>query len=202
MVPPNLGAVERVEPDGVSEVGGRWRPVAFWSRKLKDAETRYSATDIEWLAVVDAVSLVWRHFLEDIPFKVRSDHKALERKLTKSAHDPPISPRQARWIERLMPYSLTFEYIAGGENCIADALSRYPPQASSVTVVHSLLAGLLGRIKIAAEADQAYQKPQEGGTEGGSYFLPGGGGLTPKGRRGSGGAGGRYYPDFADFRGS
>ena len=37
--------------------GNQWRPVAFWSRKLKDAETRYSATDIEWLAVVDAVTL-------------------------------------------------------------------------------------------------------------------------------------------------
>ena len=33
-----------------------WKPVAFWSRKLKDAETRYSVTDIEWLAVVEAVS--------------------------------------------------------------------------------------------------------------------------------------------------
>ena len=35
-----------------------WRPVAFWSRKLKDPETRYSATDIEWLAVVDAITLI------------------------------------------------------------------------------------------------------------------------------------------------
>ena len=25
----------------------RWHPVAFWSRKLKDPETRYSATDRE-----------------------------------------------------------------------------------------------------------------------------------------------------------
>ena len=35
-----------------------WLPVAFWSRKLKDAETRYSATDLEWIAVVDAVTIV------------------------------------------------------------------------------------------------------------------------------------------------
>ena len=26
-----------------------WRPVAYWSRKLRDPETRYSATDLEWL---------------------------------------------------------------------------------------------------------------------------------------------------------
>ena len=48
--------------------GEQWRPVAFWSRKLKDAETRYSATDIEWLAVVDSITLTCWHFLEDIPF--------------------------------------------------------------------------------------------------------------------------------------
>ena len=137
-----------------------WKPVAFWSRKLKDPETRYSATDIEWLAVVDAVTLIWRHFLEDIPFTVRSDHKALERKLLKSAHDPPISSRQARWIERLMPFALTYEYIPGDQNQVADALSRYPHTASlnTITVMHSKLAGILPRIKLAAEQDAVYQR--------------------------------------------
>ena len=140
-------------------IGLEWKPVAFWSRKLKDPETRYSATDIEWLAVVDSVTLTWRHYLEDIPFVVRSDHKALERKLHKSAHDPPISNRQARWIERLMPFALTFEYICGSDNKVADALSRYPhtSQLNTVTVMHSMLAGILPRIKMAAESDSTYQ---------------------------------------------
>ena len=35
-----------------------WRPIAFWSRKLRDPETRYSATDLEWMAVVNAVTKV------------------------------------------------------------------------------------------------------------------------------------------------
>ena len=137
-----------------------WKPVAFWSRKLKDAETRYSVTDIEWLAVVDAITLIWRHFLEDIPFVIRSDHKALDRKLHKSAHDPPISGRQARWIERLMPFALTFEYIPGDQNQVADALSRYPYTTSlnTVTVMHSKLAGILPRIKMAADHDAVYQR--------------------------------------------
>ena len=136
----------------------QWRPVAFWSRKLKDAETRYSATDIEWLAVVDAITLTWRHMLEDIPFLIRSDHKALERKLMKSSQDPPLLPRQTRWIERLMPYSYTFEYIKGSENLVADALSRCPYMLNSVTVVHSMLAGLLARMKVAASQDMQYQQ--------------------------------------------
>ena len=135
-----------------------WKPIAFWSRKLLDAETRYSATDLEWLAVVEAVSRVWRHLLEDIPFTVRSDHAALARKLSKSAHDPPISPRQARWIERLMPYSITFEYIPGSQNVVPDALSRYPALSTNacLTLVAPHLVGLVSRIAVAAKQDPDY----------------------------------------------
>ena len=103
-----------------------WRPMSFWSRKLRDPETRYSTTDREWLAVVESVSIKWRGFLEDRSFTVCSDHMALDRKLHKSAHDPPVTDRQCRWIERLMPFSLKFEYIKGENNVVADALSRCP----------------------------------------------------------------------------
>ena len=147
--------------------GGVWRPVAFWSRKLKDAETRYSATDLEWLAVVDTVTLVWRHFLEDLSFTLCTDHQALERKLHKSAHDPPVSARQARWIERLMPFALRYEYIKGTENVVADALSRHPrAHLNMATVISAQLAGLLQRMAMASEQDEAYaelkQKTERG----------------------------------------
>ena len=36
-----------------------WQPISFWSRKLKPAELNYSATDLEWLAVVMYVTRVW-----------------------------------------------------------------------------------------------------------------------------------------------
>ena len=35
-----------------------WQPISFWSRKLKPAELNYSATDLEWLAVVMCVTRV------------------------------------------------------------------------------------------------------------------------------------------------
>ena len=143
--------------------GEVWRPVAYWSRKLIDAETRYSATDLEWLAVVESVSRVWRHLLEDIPITVRSDHAALARKLSKSVHDPPISPRQARWIEHLMPFHIDFEYVPGKENVVSDALSRYPAPDSSITTASlSLIVpqalGMLTRISIASRDDKKYQE--------------------------------------------
>ena len=149
-----IGAVLEQRHDTV------WKPVAFWSRKLLDEETRYSATDLEWLAVVEAVSRVWRHLLEDIPFTVRSDHAALARKLSKSAHDPPITPRQARWIERLPPFSISFEYIPSSENVVSDALSRYPALATNacLTLVAPQLVGLVSRIALAAKQDPDYSE--------------------------------------------
>ena len=135
-----------------------WRPVAFWSRKLRDPETRYSTTDREWLAVVEAMTAKWNGFLEDKAFTICSDHAALERKLHKSAHDPPVTDRKSRWIERLMPFALTFEYIKGENNVVADALSRCPLVANTITVVRSMLAGLMKRIKFAAESDPEYEE--------------------------------------------
>ena len=136
-----------------------WQPISFWSHKLKPAELNYSATDLEWLAVVMCVTRVWHWLLEGRPFTICSDHKALERKLHKSAHDPPITDRQARWIESLAKFSYTFEWIKGMNNTFADALSHNPsPTANStVSVTHSLLAGLRKRLKLVAADDPKYQ---------------------------------------------
>jgi hypothetical protein len=42
---------------------GYLRPCVFWARKSKDCEMRYSAYDREALAVVEAMSRVWRLYL-------------------------------------------------------------------------------------------------------------------------------------------
>jgi hypothetical protein len=42
------------------DTSGSLRPRAYWARKLTNCETRYSAYDREALAVVEAVSRVWR----------------------------------------------------------------------------------------------------------------------------------------------
>ena len=125
---------------------------------MKDPETRYHTTDREWLAVVEAVTRRWKGFLEGRPFRLCSDHMALQRKLTKSGQDPPVTDRQSRWIEALMPFALTFEYIKGKENTVADALSHCPVSARSVTVVQSVQFGFLGWMRLAAKHDTEYQQ--------------------------------------------
>ena len=46
-----------------SDDSGRWHPVAFFSRKMIPAETRYETHDGELLAIVEAFK-TWRHYLE------------------------------------------------------------------------------------------------------------------------------------------
>ena len=58
---------------------GEWLTVAAWSKKLNTSQQNYSATDKEWLAVVESVSRVWRHWLLGKEFTIRTDHAALTR---------------------------------------------------------------------------------------------------------------------------
>ena len=56
--------------------GGRWQPLAFYSKKLSGPGTRYSTFDRELLAAFSAV----RHFrflLEGRQFRLLTDHKPL-----------------------------------------------------------------------------------------------------------------------------
>ena len=66
------------------QIRGIWQPVAFYSRKLRPAETRYSTFDRELLAIYLAIRH-FRHFLEARPFTMYTDHKPLVQALTKQA---------------------------------------------------------------------------------------------------------------------
>ena len=59
---------------------GRWHPVAFFSRKMIPAETRYETHDGELLAIVEAFK-TWRHYLEGSQHEVLvlTDHNNLRR---------------------------------------------------------------------------------------------------------------------------
>ena len=102
---------------------GRLRPVAFHARKFIAAETRYSTSDKELLAIVDSFKH-WRHYLEGSPFEVQvySDHANLRNfKTTKE-----LNNRQLRWSDELASFSFKITHKAGKLNANADALSRRP----------------------------------------------------------------------------
>ncbi|SGY57170.1 BQ5605_C006g04232 [Microbotryum silenes-dioicae] len=103
--------------------GQDWRkahPVAYWSRQYISAEVNYPTHEQEFLAVVDALRQ-WRVNLMGVHFHVLSDHESL--KYLKTQEN--LSKRQARWVERLADYDFDITYIPGGENTVADTMSRY-----------------------------------------------------------------------------
>jgi hypothetical protein len=106
------------------ETTGEWtdRIIAYFSRKLHDAETRYSTYDKELLGVKDAIEH-WRFYLHGgDQFKVQTDHSALQHILKQ----PRLTSRQMRLLETLMEYDFEIEYLPGARNYIQDALSRRP----------------------------------------------------------------------------
>ena len=57
----------------------KWRPVAFISKLLNEAERNYEIHDREMLAIIQCLDK-WRHLLEGTQskFKIWSNHKNLE----------------------------------------------------------------------------------------------------------------------------
>ena len=100
------------------------RPVAYESRKLKDAETRYTTGEQELLAVVHALG-VFRCYLEGPHVvKVITDHQPLTFLPTKAR----LSGRQARWQLFLSRFHIEWQHRSGRLN-VADPLSRHPAYA-------------------------------------------------------------------------
>ncbi|CAD6224568.1 GSCOCG00011798001-RA-CDS, partial [Cotesia congregata] len=89
------------------------------SRPLRGAETRYTTTEKECLAVVWAVRKL-RCYLEGTPFTVVTDHASL--KWLHSLKDP--NGRLARWAMELLSNHITIEHRRGTENEGPDALLR------------------------------------------------------------------------------
>jgi hypothetical protein len=75
------------------------RPCAYWARKLKGCETRYSAYDRESLAVVEVVSRVWKVFILGCKhFSMFTDHATLTHFLKQTSDK--LTDRQVHWVER------------------------------------------------------------------------------------------------------
>ena len=99
-----------------------YRPVAFVSRSLKPAEKKYSAIELEALAIWWCVTQKFRTYVEGQQFFLETDHKPLLSLMNKPYHNNRIE----RWMTTLQQYDMIITHIPGNENTIADALSRYP----------------------------------------------------------------------------
>ena len=108
-----LGAVLLQEHEGE-----KW-PVAYASRKLSDAEKRYSVIERECLAIVWATKKFYP-YLYGKPFVLETDH----RPLTYLDTAKPLNGRLMRWAIHLQQFKISINYVKGSENVGGDYLSR------------------------------------------------------------------------------
>ena len=93
--------------------------IVYASRNLNSAESRYSASEKECLAVVWAIRK-FRPYLEGYSFKVITDHMAV--KWLHNLKNP--TGRLARWALELLEFNYEVIYRKGSSNLVPDALSR------------------------------------------------------------------------------
>ena len=98
-----------------------WRPVAFISKSLSNAERNYKIHNKEMLAIVRCLE-VWRHFLKGTitKFEIWTDYKNLEyfMKVQK------LNRRQARWALYLSRFNFMLKHIPGSKIGKVDSLSK------------------------------------------------------------------------------
>ena len=146
---------------------GRELPVAFYSRQLQGAERRYSATELECLAIYKSI-LYFSHFLIGCHFTVITDHQALVSLLSSNV----LNRRLRGWVIHLMDYDFKILYRPGSKHQDADALSRQAwnvatPTEEDAGVSHPRTVGVLmgGDVGLAPHIEVREEVKEEAGVE-------------------------------------
>gem|GEM_PF-1416539 len=111
-----IGAVLKQEDEN-----GNSKPVAYFSKKLSEAQKKKKAIYLECLAIKEAVKY-WQHWLLGKKFLVYSDHKPLEDLNIKARTDEELGDLTYY----LSQYNFKVKYNPGKSNQEADCLSRNP----------------------------------------------------------------------------
>ncbi len=143
-------------------------PIAYASRSMSEAETRYAQIEKELLSVLFALER-FNSYTYGAKVLVENDHKPLEIILKKSLHDAP--PRLQRMLLRLQKYDFVIKHKPGKDLVVADTLSRAPlpdidPEIEKEIscYVHTLLSTLpvtdkmMARLKRATSEDESLQQ--------------------------------------------
>ena len=105
----------------LEQLHGRiWKPIAFFSRKLSNAEKNYSTFDRELLAAFNTIKH-FKYFLDGRSFTLYTDHKPLTSAIQSKSDK---SPRQTRHLSFISEFTTDIRHIQGKFNVVADTLSR------------------------------------------------------------------------------
>ena len=88
---------------------GEWKPLAFFSKKFSNAQSKYSTFGRELLAIYLAVKH-FQYFLEGRDFFINCDHKPLSFAISGRGNHSPMETRQLQFISE---FSTDIRYIKG-----------------------------------------------------------------------------------------
>ena len=125
------GAVHQV-------VEGQLQPLGFFSRRTSQAESRYSAYNLELLAVY-ATILKFRHMLEGRTFRIFTDQKPLTSAFFKVRD--PVSNRQRQQLALISEFATDIAHVPGLENVVASVRRRRRSRNRSLGGLHTLGRG-------------------------------------------------------------
>ena len=131
------------------DVGMGLQPIAFASRKLQQAEVRYSAYERELLGIVWALGQ-WKHYFQGPhPIIIQTDHAPL-RHLPNQAS---VNSRIWKWLSILQGYNVDIQHIPGKRNP-ADSLSRQSANDALVrkSSVHDANAAYVQQLRVPNDA--------------------------------------------------
>ena len=100
--------------------GNILKPIEYFSRRLKDPETRYHTNEQEGLAIFSSVKR-WEHFLLMNTTTIFTDNSAMTYIFNRKE---PCNARVARWQIYLATFKYTITHVKGKDNKLADFLSR------------------------------------------------------------------------------
>lgn len=93
---------------------GQEGQVAFASKSLNHAQSKYPAHRLEFLAMKWAIHDKFSHWLRGHRFTVWTDNNPLKYILTK----PKLDACEQRWVSKLAPFDFDIQYIPGPKNTV------------------------------------------------------------------------------------
>ena len=104
-----------------------WHPVFYRSYTFSNVQKRWNTKDKELYAIKMAVEKLRFYITAVQSVIIETDHKNLVSFFKREE----LTAKQARWLEDLVGYNLTIQYLPGKNNQIADYLSRWPTYTKS-----------------------------------------------------------------------
>ena len=110
------------------EQKGRYRLIAYFSKKLPLSAQRYSISELE-LTGIYANILAFKHLLRNVHFTLYCDHSALVHIMNGKKEPPTL--RLKKLIENLSDFKFDIKFLIGKDMFVSDFLSRHPDSEES-----------------------------------------------------------------------